>query len=143
MHSEGAKTSELPRVRLGGDEAANLLVHSTPPRTHMKRGEQFALPPSAVNGHAKSDEKGANAGVMLSPSKRCKLSREQLAVLIKSFEEEPLPNFDQQQAMAKALGMTPRSVQIWSPVHNKQMIGGMPRQGRLGGLIAAPFLTVG
>jgi len=34
-------------------------------------------------------------------------------VLIKSFEEEPLPNFDQRQAMAKQLGMTPRSVQIW------------------------------
>ena len=45
--------------------------------------------------------------------KRCKISREQLAVLIKSFEEEPLPNFDQRQAIAKALGMTPRSVQIW------------------------------
>lgn len=34
-------------------------------------------------------------------------------MLIKSFEEEPLPNFDQRQAMAKQLGMTPRSVQIW------------------------------
>lgn len=45
--------------------------------------------------------------------KRCKISREQLAVLISSFEEEPLPNFDQRQALAKALGMTPRSVQIW------------------------------
>ena len=30
-----------------------------------------------------------------------------------SFEEEPLPNFDQRQALAKMLGMTPRSVQIW------------------------------
>ena len=45
--------------------------------------------------------------------KRCKISREQLDVLVKSFEEEPLPNFDQRQAMAKHLGMTPRSVQIW------------------------------
>ena len=45
--------------------------------------------------------------------KRCKISREQLSVLINSFEEEPLPNFDQRQAMAKQLGMTPRSVQIW------------------------------
>jgi len=45
--------------------------------------------------------------------KRCKISREQLAVLIKSFEEEPLPNFDQRQTLAKVLGMTPRSVQIW------------------------------
>ena len=34
-------------------------------------------------------------------------------MLVKSFEEEPLPNFDQRQAMAKHLGMTPRSVQIW------------------------------
>ena len=45
--------------------------------------------------------------------KRCKISREQLSVLINSFEEEPLPNFDQRQALAKMLGMTPRSVQIW------------------------------
>jgi len=45
--------------------------------------------------------------------KRCKISREQLSVLIKSFDEEPLPNFDQRQALAKMLGMTPRSVQIW------------------------------
>ena len=35
--------------------------------------------------------------------KRCKISREQLAVLIKSFDEEPLPNFDQRQNLAKLL----------------------------------------
>jgi len=45
--------------------------------------------------------------------KRCKISREQLAILIKSFDDEPLPNFDQRQGLAKMLGMTPRSVQIW------------------------------
>jgi len=45
--------------------------------------------------------------------KRCKISHEQLSVLIKSFDEEPLPNFDQRQSLAKLLGMTPRSVQIW------------------------------
>ena len=45
--------------------------------------------------------------------KRCKISREQLSLLIKSFDEEPLPNFDQRQGLAKVLGMTPRSVQIW------------------------------
>jgi len=57
------------------------------------------------------EEPGADGAA--SRPKRCKISREQLAVLIKSFEEEPLPNFDQRQAMAKQLGMTPRSVQIW------------------------------
>lgn len=45
--------------------------------------------------------------------KRCKISREQLSILVKSFDDEPLPNFDQRQALAKMLGMTPRSVQIW------------------------------
>ena len=45
--------------------------------------------------------------------KRCKISREQLSVLISSFEDEPLPNFDQRQTLAKHLNMTPRSVQIW------------------------------
>ena len=34
-------------------------------------------------------------------------------MLVESFDEEPLPNFDQRQALASALGMTPRSVQIW------------------------------
>merc|ERR1719440_1708482 len=82
--------------------------------------------------------------------KRCKISREQLAVLIKSFEEEPLPNFDQRQAMAKALGMTPRSVQIWfqnrrqrlkpltpkpgmgSPTASRQQSGSPSQQQQLG-----------
>jgi hypothetical protein len=45
--------------------------------------------------------------------KRCKISTEQLDTLIKSFEDEPLPDFDQRQTLAKVLDMTPRSVQIW------------------------------
>jgi len=46
-------------------------------------------------------------------AKRCKISREQLMVLVDSFEHEPLPNFDQRQALAQRLEMAPRSVQIW------------------------------
>ena len=64
--------------------------------------------PAPTQELAGSDEPPAPAR-----PKRCKISREQLDVLVKSFEEEPLPNFDQRQAMAKHLGMTPRSVQIW------------------------------
>lgn len=45
--------------------------------------------------------------------KRCKISREQLALLVRSFELEPLPNFEQRQQLAKRLDMAPRSVQIW------------------------------
>ena len=45
--------------------------------------------------------------------KRSKISREQQVVLLKHFENEALPNFDQRQALSKVLGMTPRSVQIW------------------------------
>lgn len=44
---------------------------------------------------------------------RAKISSEQLAVLVAAFEREPLPNLDQRQELAKVLGMTPRSVQIW------------------------------
>ena len=66
------------------------------------------LPAPTQQPHGAAEEPPAPAR-----PKRCKISREQLEVLVKSFEEEPLPNFDQRQAMAKHLGMTPRSVQIW------------------------------
>lgn len=73
--------------------------------------------------------------------KRCKISREQLNVLIKSFDEEPLPNFDQRQALAKVLGMTPRSVQIWfqnrrqrlKPLQKSQSMNDLPASGSAGG----------
>ena len=44
---------------------------------------------------------------------RTKISAADLSVLIESFDQEPLPNFEQQQSLAQRLGMTPRSVQIW------------------------------
>lgn len=61
--------------------------------------------------------------------KRCKISREQLAVLISSFEEEPLPNFDQRQGLAKLLGMTPRSVQIWFQNRRQRLKPMQPKAG--------------
>jgi hypothetical protein len=77
--------------------------------------------------------------------KRCKISREQLTILIKSFEEEPLPNFEQRQTLAKLLGMTPRSVQIWfqnrrqrlKPMNTKP---GTSSAGIMGGASAASRL---
>merc|ERR1719326_91853 len=70
--------------------------------------------------------------------KRCKISREQLAVLISSFEEEPLPNFDQRQALAKMLGMTPRSVQIWFQNRRQRLKPTQPKSssGMMGGSIS-------
>jgi len=59
--------------------------------------------------------------------KRCKISREQLTILIKSFNDEPLPNFDQRQQLAKVLGMTPRSVQIWFQ-NRRQRLKPAPRK---------------
>ena len=83
----------------------------------------FVRPPSSPSGSWTSGETaqlqadspggGSDGGDGAPRPKRCKISREQLTVLINSFEEEPLPNFDQRQALAKMLGMTPRSVQIW------------------------------
>jgi len=84
-------------------------------------GSENPLPPASPSHSWSSSE------TLLAPSqqpladerseggrpKRCKISHDQLVVLIKTFEEEPLPNFDQRQAMAKHLGMAPRSVQIW------------------------------
>jgi len=64
--------------------------------------------------------------------KRCKISREQLAVLISSFDEEPLPNFDQRQALAKLLGMTPRSVQIWFQNRRQRLKPMQPKTSGLG-----------
>jgi len=61
--------------------------------------------------------------------KRCKISREQLNILIKSFDDEPLPNFDQRQALAKVLGMTPRSVQIWFQNRRQRLKPANPKSG--------------
>jgi hypothetical protein len=66
-------------------------------------------------------------------AKRCKISRDQLAVLISSFEEEPLPNFEQRQALAKALGMTPRSVQIWFQNRRQRLKPAQPKASGMGG----------
>ena len=85
-------------------------------------GERPAPPASPSNSWSSAETMPAPSQEQLSAGdeppaaarpKRCKISREQLDVLVKSFDEEPLPNFDQRQAMAKHLGMTPRSVQIW------------------------------
>ena len=82
MHSRGREDERVAARETWATTRPPRIYSSTlHHRTHMKRGEQFALPPSAVNGHAKSDEKGANAGVMLSPSKRCKLSPDSVVMI--------------------------------------------------------------
>ena len=81
--------------------------------------EELGSPSSPSNSWSSSDtvplqyagESSADSDA--NRPKRCKISREQLHILIKSFEEEPLPNFDQRQTLARGLSMTPRSVQIW------------------------------
>jgi len=88
------------------DDGAERLAPPASPSNSWSSAETLPAPSQEQLGGA--DEPSAPAR-----PKRCKISREQLDVLVKSFEEEPLPNFDQRQAMAKHLGMTPRSVQIW------------------------------
>ena len=53
-------------------------------------------------------------------------------MLINSFEEEPLPNFDQRQSLAKLLGMTPRSVQIWFQNRRQRLKPMQPKQSGIG-----------
>uniref|UniRef100_A0A7S0LRM0 Homeobox domain-containing protein n=1 Tax=Coccolithus braarudii TaxID=221442 RepID=A0A7S0LRM0_9EUKA len=105
------------------------MLHLTEAKHALERpnspGEEVHQPPQAPASPSHSWSSTSTEPLPLqhndlesSPSaenrpKRCKISREQLAVLIKSFDEEPLPNFDQRQSLAKMLGMTPRSVQIW------------------------------
>ena len=92
-----------------------------PAQTEDDNTERPAAPASPSNSWSSAETAPAPtqelAGADEPPAparpKRCKISREQLDVLVKSFEEEPLPNFEQRQAMAKHLGMTPLSVQIW------------------------------
>ena len=45
--------------------------------------------------------------------KRCRVSTEQLAVLMQSYDEEPLPSVERRQALAKELNLNARSLQIW------------------------------
>ena len=89
------------------DDGAERLAPPASPSNSWSSAETAPAPTQELLVSA-GDEPSAPAR-----PKRCKISREQLDVLVKSFEEEPLPNFDQRQAMAKHLGMTPRSVQIW------------------------------
>jgi len=96
----------MPAAADGSDGVADPDLARAPssPSYSWSSGETAPLP------SMDSSPEGAES---IKRSKRCKISREQLAELIKSFNDEPLPNFDQRQALAKALGMTPRSVQIW------------------------------
>jgi hypothetical protein len=95
------------RLGLREDDGTERLAPPASPSNSWSSAETAPAPTQELLGSA-GDEPSASAR-----PKRCKISREQLDVLVKSFEEEPLPNFDQRQAMAKHLGMTPRSVQIW------------------------------
>ena len=45
--------------------------------------------------------------------KRGTITEAMLAVLVEEFEKEAFPTTGQRQAIARALNMTPRSVQIW------------------------------
>ena len=90
------------------DDGAERLAPPASPSNSWSSAETMPAPSQEQLSSSAGDEPSAPAR-----PKRCKISREQLDVLVKSFEEEPLPNFDQRQAMAKHLGMTPRSVQIW------------------------------
>jgi len=60
--------------------------------------------------------------------KRCKIGQPQLLILMQSFDEDPLPSFDKRQTLAKELGMTPRSVQIWFQNRRQRLLKPM-RQG--------------
>ena len=62
--------------------------------------------------------------------KRCKITREQLLMLIQSFDAEPFPNFDKRQLIAQKLDMTPRSVQIWFQNRRQRLL--KPKEGRGG-----------
>lgn len=47
------------------------------------------------------------------PRKRFKITGDMLAILVASFDADPLPDARKRHALAKALGMTQRSVQVW------------------------------
>ena len=51
----------------------------------MKRGdaasEEFALPPSVTSGAANGELSGQHAGLVLSPSKKCKLSPDSVVMI--------------------------------------------------------------
>lgn len=65
-------------------------------------------------------------------AKRAKITREQMNALVKSFEAEPLPNFEQRQDLAKSLSMTPRSVQIWFQNRRQRLKPTQPKMSTLG-----------
>merc|ERR1740133_665703 len=92
----GEHPGMLGRECLREDDGAERLAPPASPSNSWSSAETLPAPSQEQLGGA--DEPSAPAR-----PKRCKISREQLDVLVKSFEEEPLPNFDQRQAMAKQL----------------------------------------
>lgn len=126
------------------------------PRTPEGDGSGTSSPPRAPASPSNSWSSASTEPAPLAPEqnsespsaastdgrpKRCKISREQLQVLIKSFEDEPLPNFDQRQALAKTLDMTPRSVQIWFQNRRQRLKPLQPKQSdSSGGRSHSPIL---
>merc|ERR1712087_366736 len=95
--------SVMMSVQLGNSEGPEADSHPRPPASPSNSSSSAStetVPP------LQSDlpSEGQTAAEQGRP-KRCKISREQLTILIKSFDEESLPNFDQRQGLAKMLGM--------------------------------------
>ncbi len=100
-HSNSSSLSSADTLPLAAREASLVSVASD------------ASIASNIRDTLNLDHNDSNASPQAERPKRCKISREQLALLVRSFELEPLPNFEQRQQLAKRLDMAPRSVQIW------------------------------
>ena len=54
-------------------------------------------------------------------TKRCQISHEQRAALLKLYKKEKFPTFEERQALSERIGLNPRSVSIWFQNHRQRM----------------------
>lgn len=93
-------------------DAAIDLIPLNPPSSSTDTTETFSM--SSGQSHATGDESGPEeTGNAPIKPKRKRANAVQLESLKKTFQQSPFPSSEIRKRLAKELGMTPRSVQIW------------------------------
>ncbi|KAI0225993.1 hypothetical protein L0F63_005701 [Massospora cicadina] len=73
---------------------------------------QIALPPLRTLFPDLTDSSSPTLHLRIKP-RRKRARKEQVSILMKSFQADPFPNSDTRLRLATYLRMTPRAVQIW------------------------------
>lgn len=104
------------------DLLADLVDRKSPSETSGDSAETFSVASSQAGQSKDSDSEGeegkvrpksCNSVYLKVKPKRKRASVRQLEILKKTFQQTPFPNSEIRKKLARELGMTVRSVQIW------------------------------